>query len=242
MQTMSLNNLKVVCFSSICADYYPQQGLVKPGGNSLNFAIHAKRFGAKKVSIAGFIGTDPNADMILNTLIREQINTKYLTQIRGATARNKIYNTPEGERYSNQGDWENGVKNSGVFSDEAWAYILDHDIIAIPYLDKSLDEFLKRRSKEHFITIDFLHFDDPGVIRQYLSLVDIAFISLSPEKVTELSKLAKNTDSLMVTMLGAFGSKAFLRDKEYFQPAFEIKKVTDTTGCGDSYQAAFVCS
>ena len=42
----------------------------------------------------------------------------------------------------------------------------------------------------------------------------------------------------MVTQ-GAGGSYGYLRGREYFQPALEVRRVTDTTGCGDAYQAAF---
>jgi sugar/nucleoside kinase (ribokinase family) len=242
MRSLTLNKLSLASFSAICADYYPQQGDVKPGGNSLNFAIHAKRFGAGNVDIAGFIGTDTNAGRIIDLLKKEQINTRYLIQLEGKTASNKIYNTPDGERYSNQDDWQNGVKNSGTFTEKAWTYLLDHDIIAVPYLDKNLNELLRRRSEKQFITVDFLHFDDTGLISLYMDIIDIAFISPSPENIPKLSELAKGTRTLVVAMLGSSGSIAFQGGNEFSQPAFKINKVTDTTGCGDSYQAAFVCS
>jgi sugar/nucleoside kinase (ribokinase family) len=242
MQPVILNKLKISCFSAICVDYFPQTGILRPGGNSLNFAVHAKRQGAGKVSIAGFIGTDTHAKMLLELFDREQIDFKYLSQLDGATASNKIYNTPDGERYSNEGDWQNGVKDSGHFTDEIWKYLLEHDVIAVPYLDKNLDKLLKRRTSRQFITVDFLHFDNAEIIRPYMGRVDIAFTSPSMEHVTKLKNLTDSSQTLLVTMLGAHGSKVFQGGKEFVQPAFKIKKVTDTTGCGDSYQAAFVCS
>lgn len=32
----------IIDFSALCIDHYPEHGLSKPEGNSLNFAIHAE--------------------------------------------------------------------------------------------------------------------------------------------------------------------------------------------------------
>jgi sugar/nucleoside kinase (ribokinase family) len=45
--------------------------------------------------------------------------------------------------------------------------------------------------------------------------------------------------TLIVLTLGKSGSMAFHNGRVYNQPALEIEKVIDTTGCGDAFQAAF---
>lgn len=242
MQTVYVNQLKIAALSVLCTDYYPQQKTTWPGGNSLNFAVHAKRIGAGKVSVAGFIGNDPKSKIVLECLKTEKIDISNVFQLKGNTPSNSIFNTSDGERYSKPGSWDNGVRDAGEFTEETWSFLLGHQIIAIPYLDKNIEELLRRRTKEHFIIMDFLHFDDPGIVREFLPYIDIAFTSPEPEHVPGLKKLASESDTLLITMLGAQGSRAFLKNNEYIQSAFKVKKVTDTTGCGDSYQAGFICS
>lgn len=242
MSITSVHQLTIAALSVLCVDHYPQQGLVRPGGNTLNFAVNARRFGAGKVSVAGFIGNDQEAEMVLQCLKEEEIDISNVFQLKGKTASNRIFNTSDGERYSTPGSWNNGVKDSGTFSEETWNFILSHMIIALPYTDKNIEEVLRRRSKNNILIIDFLHFDDPEIVQQYLPFFDIIFVSPAPEQVNALKKLVSKSDTLMITMLGANGSKAFKSGKEFIQPAFNVHNVIDTTGCGDAYQAGFICS
>jgi fructoselysine 6-kinase len=234
--------MKIAAFSSLCVDRYPQQNIAKPGGNSLNIAVHAKRLGAQTVSIAGFIGTDSYADMIEQLLKAEHIDFSHLFRLPGATASNKLYNTADGERYSNEGDWDNGVKNAAVLSEATWKYVLSHDIIAVPYWDANLDELMKRRSRSNLVIVDFMHFDDFDIIRKHLPYIDIACMSPKIAHLPDVQCLAEESKKLFIAMLGAEGSKVFFEGKQYFQPALPVPKVIDTTGCGDSYQAGFLYS
>jgi fructoselysine 6-kinase len=234
--------MKIAAFSCLCVDHYPHRGLSLPGGNSLNFGVHAKRLGAQAVSVAGFIGADPHADAIERLLAAEGADISRLYRLEGATASNRIHNTPEGERYSNPGDWNTGVKNSGVFDEAAWDYLLGHDIVAVPYFDAHLDECLKRRTERTLVIVDFMHFDGFDVIRERTPFIDIIVMSPQPGLLPRIKDLADESGKLLVALLGAEGSRAFLNGKEYFQPALPVPRVIDTTGCGDSYQAGFVVS
>jgi fructoselysine 6-kinase len=234
--------MKIAAFSSMCVDHYPQQGLSKPGGNSLNFAVHAKRLGAEKVSIAGFIGTDAHGDLIDGFLQSENIDSSNVFRIHGNTASNKLHNTPNGERYSNDGDWDNGVKNSGVFTEATWAFLLNHDIVAVPYWDPNLGPMLKRRLPHNLAVVDFMHFDNCKTIRAFLPGIDIVFVSPLVLNASDLIKLSDEYSIPVVALLGAEGSRAFVNGRDLFQPALKVPNVIDTTGCGDSYQAAFMCS
>ena len=231
--------MKILTFSSICYDYYPEIGVAFPGGNSLNLALQIKRFSQVEVSLAGFIGTDKPADEILQLCKKNEIDTRFLIQLKGETASNKLYLTPEGERYSKPGEWQNGVKDDGFFSEDAWEFILSHDVIATTCIDKHLDECIERKTKNHFLSVDFMHFNDIELMKRYLPFVNIAFFSREKKMLKLLKKLATKTNIPVVAMLGAEGSMTFLKEKEYVQPAFQVDKVVDTTGCGDAYQAAF---
>lgn len=231
--------MKILAFSSICYDYFPETGIAVPGGNSLNFAVQVKRFPEAEVSLAGFIGTDKVADEVLQLCQEKEIDTRFLVQLKGETASNKLYLTPEGERYSKPGEWQNGVKDDGVFTEDAWEFILSHDVVATICIDEYLDEFIRRKTMKNFLSVDFMHFDDIDLINRYLPFVDIAFFSPEKKMLDLLKQLAAKTNIPIVAMLGAEGSRFFQNGKEFIQPAFKVDKVIDTTGCGDAYQAAF---
>jgi fructoselysine 6-kinase len=231
--------LKIVALSSICIDYYPEKQIAVPGGNSLNFAIQIRRLGEENIAVIGFIGNDSAGDKILELCRNEGIDTRFLVQMVGSTASNKIYVTADGERYSKPGEWQNGVKDDGSITELAWNFICSCDIISIPYNDRHLTEIIRRRNKHQFLSVDFMHFDSYYFIGTLLSSIDIAFVSPRPETIPSLKTLANTLNKPVIAMLGAEGSIAYFHGKEYRQKAVTTEKVIDTTGCGDAYQAAF---
>ena len=231
--------MNIAAFSTFCYDYYPEEDFAAPGGNSLNFAVHIKSLGAGRVSVAGNVGTDMPGDRIIELCKKAGLNYEYLIRREGVTASNRLYLTKEGERYSKSGDWINGVRDDGEFSTGTWEFLLSNQLLAVPYGDKRLDELLIRRKKEHFIIVDFLHFGEEEILSRYNPEVDISFVSPEPEYLDGIIQFARNSKNPVVLMLGKEGSRAFFQGKEYIQKAFIVDKVVDTTGCGDSYQAAF---
>ena len=55
----------------------------------------------------------------------------------------------------------------------------------------------------------------------------------------DLKGLSSKSGKMIVATIGTKGSIAFFENKSYYQKAIEISEVIDTTGCGDSFQAAF---
>ena len=173
--------MKVIALSALCVDYFPEQGINKPGGNSLNFAIHARNFANEIVAVAGYLGEDAEAEQIMKLLKNKNINTQLLYTMKGRTASNKLYNTSEGERYSKPGGWNDGVYNNFLFSESDYSKILGYDLIAIPFTDRNLERVIKRNKPGKKIVVDFLHFDDPESISKYLPFIEIAFVSVQRE-------------------------------------------------------------
>jgi len=231
--------LKIIAFSSICYDYFPEKNVAVPGGNSLNFAVQINAFEGTEVALAGFIGTDQAAGEILELCLQKGIDTRFLVQLKGNTATNKLYITSEGERFSKPGEWQNGVKDNGIFTEKTWDFILAHDIISLTCNDRHLDELIQRRTKNNFVSVDFMHFDTTDLIGRYLPGIDIAFVSPENRGLRLLKELAFTANKPVVVMLGEEGSVAFYGGSEYRQKAFKVGKVIDTTGCGDAYQAGF---
>jgi len=72
--------------------------------------------------------------------------------------------------------------------------------------------------------------------------VDIAYFGGTADMIDDLANIAKEKKGIIVLTLGAEGSMAFNGDKTYTQKALPTDKITDTTGCGDAFQAAFTAS
>jgi sugar/nucleoside kinase (ribokinase family) len=231
--------MKIVAFSAFCIDYFPEQCIIRPGGNSFNFSIHSKQMGAKQVSAIGFLGNDSSAELILKYLRENKVDISHLYLKDGETASNKIYNTSDGERYSKSGEWNGGVMDNYILADETWDFIIKHDVWAIPCLDKNLESAIKLKSPINKIVVDFLHLDDVEFISRYIDSLDIAFVSTQQSQLEKLKELSVNRKKLVVVTMGAEGSVAFNSGKTIYQKAIPVRKVVDTTECGDTFQAAF---
>lgn len=55
-------------------------------------------------------------------------------------------------------------------------------------------------------------------------------------------KSLNNYKGLFNASLADKGSVTYYNGEKYFVPADEALEIVDTTGCGDSYHAGFVCS
>ena len=77
--------VKIVSVGEITLDRYIDIGQTFVGGISLNFAVHAKRSGAKEVSLISRVGTEDGAN-VLDKLSREGIRTTFVSVLKGKTA------------------------------------------------------------------------------------------------------------------------------------------------------------
>ena len=66
-------------------DRYYNQKLMFPGGNAVNFAVHAQRSGVTSAYI-GVIGTDADGDLIRSSLQAEGVELKHLRVMEGPNA------------------------------------------------------------------------------------------------------------------------------------------------------------
>jgi sugar/nucleoside kinase (ribokinase family) len=174
-----------VALTACTMDKFPQKGVSRPGGNSLNFALGCKRAGWDRVSIVGAVGNDPEGQAI-QTLFKEKgINTEKLYVIKGNTARNKIYLTEEGERYAHPEDWNGGVYENFRLNEEDWEFVFNHDVVATTIVDPNLSVLLsKKENRDIYLTIDFLDSVDPQKVEKILDKLNLAFISCEKSKTT----------------------------------------------------------
>ena len=232
--------MKIIALSSFCVDFFPEQGNVYIGGNSLNFATQCKLSGVDNIAVVGAIGNDEFGIRIEQHFDKLEIDRSHLYRTDKPTASNKIFINKQGDRYFKADSWNGGAFDFFRLSNDDWTFLEKGDIIAMPAGDPNLKSLLHKRTKEQVVMIDFLDYHPIGFIEELIDQIDIVVLSAKDGMLKELEKLAVKSNKLIIATLGAKGSVAFHHKRTYFQKALEVDDIVDTTGCGDAFQAAFV--
>lgn len=233
---------QVACFSVATMDTFPQQNRRFPGGNALNQAIRFSRMGHTSAFV-GALGTDESGDRIAALLRTESVDASHTHRINGNTATNQIVNDDAGERYGVEGTWKGGVYEGFQLTLSDWEFLAGFDIWTTHADCPSYGDALARKGDRQLMAVDFLHLTDYDLLKRSLAAVDIAYFGGTADMADDLAHIARaNPRSTIVLTLGNAGSIAFQRDDTYTQPALPIASVTDTTGCGDAFQAGFTAS
>jgi sugar/nucleoside kinase (ribokinase family) len=234
--------MKVLAMTVCCVDIYQNTGRVYVGGNSLNFATQCVQMGVAGVAVLGAVGNDPYGVLIRQYIKEKGIDDSHLYVQSGRTASNKIHIDPGGDRYFMPDSWDGGAYQTFRLAERDWDFAKCYDLVALPCGDPNFAEVLARKRNHFKLVVDFLDTRDFDLIIRSLPQIDLGFISGDREVADWMRASSLRTDAVLVVTLGAEGSRAFYRGKEYFQPAIPVAKVIDTTGCGDAYQAAFTVS
>jgi fructoselysine 6-kinase len=229
--------MRIAAIGDNCVDIYPDPGWVFPGGGGVNFAVHAKRYGADSAYL-GAIGKDDYGRLIKESLELEGVDTKQLVELDGPTAWACV--RLEGSERTFIGS-DRGVRELFSINAETKKYISKFDHIHTT-LDGCVDEQISNWSEKGIkISYDFSHRAKPEQY-QLLPHIDIAFISgqhISKEDAhSQLRKHHADGCPLVVMTFSEQGSLAY-NGHLYEQEALPVKAV-DTLGAGDAFQAVFV--
>lgn len=234
---------KLMALNSICTDVFVEENEIRLGGESLNFCGNACNKENIECYLLGAVGTDEYGRKALEKLSSYPINTEYLHVIHGTTASNKIYLTKEGDRYFKEDSWDGGVYQNYHLTAEDLKGIKSMDCVHTLLTSPVFNEVLAlKRESEFLLSVDFDDLRDFDAWEEMLQDIDIFFISGSPEILPRLKTWSQKYYTVFVATLAADGSVAYHHGKEYRAQAVRVEKIYDTTGCGDSYQAAFMAS
>lgn len=232
--------MNIVAMTVCTVDSFPKLGKGFLGGNSLNFAAQAKASSPEsRVSLIGAVGRDENGERVRAFLEKRRILTDRLYRLEGKTATNQLFNDDLGERFGVPGAWDGGVYETFALSEDDWEFALGNDVIATHGNNPNFNELMKRRNGRAFLSVDFLDALNQVPMEGRLEGIGIAFITAPQDASSYYRTLSDKSGVLIVQTMGALGSIAFHQGKSYRQPALPVPKIVDTTGCGDSYLAAF---
>ena len=242
--------MKLVSIGEATADYYPHIDKTLVGGISLNYAVHAKRCGADKVSLVSCIGNDDNGRHILDRLDQEDIDASHVTILEGKTAHCEIVVLENGERYFPPNSYHQHVLADYEPSAADLRFISQHDILVarydISYTKAGFNKVMQELDFNGKRVADFGDwFDYDGrhpAIYPYLKQIDLAFISGDQTTIDTFLPISNQAKAQIIVTLGERGSVALVDGYLIQQQAIPVSKIVDTTGCGDAFQAAFTVS
>jgi len=238
--------MNVVCVGDCGVDRYPDRD--RPGGITLNFAVHARRLfpPSDRIIVVSALGTDDEARVVTAALDELPVEA-FVVGVPGQTSIQTIDLEPSGEKIFV--NYEQGVLGDYRVGAKERTLISEADLLMAPHyrqIDGFFDSVIHCPSRG-LRAADFADIaEDPVTtnVEKYLDHFDIAFFGLSPTHTTlidELHALAERAAKLFVVTLGPSGSQALSQEGRFTCPAAPAAKVVDTTGAGDTFAAAFLC-
>lgn len=245
--------MNVVCVGDCGVDRYLARDQAyqayqdRPGGITLNFAVHARRLFPPddRVIIISALGTDDEA-RVVTTVLDELPVEAFLVDVPGQTSIQTIALEPSGEKIFVK--YEQGVLGEYRVGEREQSLISEADLLMAPHyrqIDGFFDSVMRSPSRG-LRAVDFADIaEDPVTtnVEKYIDHFDIAFLGLSLTRaplIDKLQSLAERAGKLFVVTLGPDGSQALSQQGRLTCPAAPVDKVVDTTGAGDTFAAAFL--
>ncbi len=243
-------SVRLAFVGDLTVDRYVKQKKTVLGGSSLNSAVWARRLGAH-ASIIAAVGNDQSGKHYRAMLARERIDASRVHVFPGKTSSIDIIIEKGGER--SYGNWDPGVLTHVHLGPEDFRFLLTHDAAALTiygptrHLVAEYASGWSARGKKPFLLVDvddLSQFDkNIDVVATYADGFDAVKAGLdkdADEKLIEqLHEFSRQTNTLVVITLGAFGSLAVKGESVAVAPSV-VQTAVDTTGAGDAFVAGFL--
>lgn len=240
--------MKIAVVGDIGVDYYQNLDVLKPGGISFNVAYHLNDLGAGDVSLVSVLGNDSDSQKLFVVLKKLGINQSHVQKKVGLPPKQNIL-LKNGERKFI--GYEPGVLKKWKLRKKDLDFIKQHEAVFVPLSDGMEHIFnAVKKINDPVKVVDFSQdyeladFDqNENIITKNAKFFDIIFIGGEKKHQEMIELLAKKyPQKVFVLTLGKNGSIAYYQGSKTSQAASTIKKVVDTTGCGDAFQAGFLYS
>lgn len=236
--------MKLTALPCLCADVFDGTGEIRPGGEALNFAAHACTFKGVEVTLLGVIGQDAYGQAILKAIADKPLDASHVRiDPAQTTANNYTYLTAEGDRYYKPDSWNGKILENIRLTEEERAILAASDVVFVHFWASCFQEVLALKKQYGFkLAVDFDVYRDFAHMEQLAPDIDFFMISGEEELLHHFQGFSTRCEGLFNMSLGAKGSVTYFHGDEYRVAAEPVETIVDTTGCGDSYHAGFVCS
>lgn len=234
----------LLCIGDNVVDLYLDQGVFFPGGNALNVAVLARRFGLGDAAYMGIVGNDREGDHIRACMQAEGLSTAHLRRVEGPNGKAQVTHDAEGDRVfvtSNRGGIRRKLMLRVDEDDLALIATMGHvHSSCFSYLEPELPRI---RAAALGLSFDFSTLHDPAYLAEVCPHVSTAFLSgagLDDPAVADLIArvldLGPHTVCVTRGEKGAVWANAQTRIDQPIVPA----TVIDTMGAGDAFIAGYL--
>ena len=239
-----MKRIKLTALPCICADVFDGTDIIRPGGEALNFAAHASHFKDIDVTLLGVVGKDKYAEAIMDSISRLDIDKSYIRiDERYQTANNMTYLTAKGDRYYKDDSWNGKILDNIILNDDEIRILSESDVVFVHFWASCFSHVVELKKTSGFkLAVDFDVYRDLTDMERLSPYIDFFMISGSEELLPKFRELSYKYDCLFNISLAERGSVTYFKGQEFRVQAVKVDNVIDTTGCGDSYHAGFVCS
>ena len=239
-----MNKIKLTALPCICADVFYGTEIIRPGGEALNFAAHASRFKDIDVTLLGVVGKDKYAEAIMDSISKLDIDKNHIRiDERYQTANNMTYLTESGDRYYKDDSWNGKILDNIVLNDNEIKILSGSDVVFVHFWASCFSQVVELKETLGFkLAVDFDVYRDFADMERFAPHVDFFMISGSEELLPKFKELSNKYRCLFNVSLAERGSVTYFNGQEFKVQAVKVERIIDTTGCGDSYHAGFVCS
>lgn len=239
-----MEKINLVALPCLCVDVFDKTDIIMPGGEALNFAAHASKFQEIDVTLLGIVGKDSYAEKIYDSIADKRINAEHIrVDEKFPTANNRVYLTSCGDRYYKEDSWCGDILENIILDDKEIELIAKADVVFIHFWATCFNQVIELKKTHGFqLAVDFDVYRDFDDMKRYAPYIDFFMISGTEELLPCFCDLSKVSSGLINVSLADKGSVTFVDGKKYQVDAVKVDEIVDTTGCGDSYHAGFVCT
>ena len=239
-----MKKIRLTALPCLCADVFYGTDTIRPGGEALNFAAHASRFRDIDVTLLGVVGKDKYAEAIMEAISKLDIDKSHIRiDDRYPTANNMTYLTESGDRYYKDDSWNGKILDNLVLNDTEIKVLSASDAVFVHFWASCFSQVIELKKSLGFkLAVDFDIYRDFSDMERYAPYVDFFMISGSEELLPRFRELSDKYPCLFNMSLAEHGSVTYFNGQEFRVQAVKVENIIDTTGCGDSYHAGFVCS
>ncbi|HEX3003101.1 MAG TPA: PfkB family carbohydrate kinase [Angustibacter sp.] len=215
-------------------DRYPDLGVMYPGGNAVNVAVHARRCGAV-AGYVGALGTDLAGRCVLDALAAEGVDTSLVRVVDGPNAYAEV-RVIDGNRVFGTGNV--GVSRFRLAPDDL-ERAASVDVVHTGECSMIEDQLGELSAAAPMLSFDFS--ERPWeYVEKYAGHARIAIRSLPGSALAQATDEARRLRALgpevVAVTLGASGAVVVRGDDVVHAPAADVA-VVDTLGAGDAFIA-----
>ncbi|MBB6348932.1 fructoselysine 6-kinase [Nonomuraea muscovyensis] len=225
---------RLVAVGDNVVDCYPDLGVMYPGGNALNVAVHARRLGAES-GYLGALGTDAAGRVVRGALAAEDVDVSLTRTVDGPNATATV-RLVDGERRFTGGDA--GVSRFRL-SHADLDRIAEADLVHTGECSFMEDQLADLAASARRLSFDFS--ERPwGYVAAHAHHAGVAVVSAPSGSRDRAVALARRVQELgpatVAVTLGSAGAVLVCGDDAAWAPA-EPVSVVDTLGAGDAFIA-----